>query len=107
MRTAFRRRKTQKSSETGFAGKTQVDKEWETHIISLNQNIKDAVAAHKRERAFVDVMEGRYGMSFEEPPAEDEDVVVVGSGADETIEVAVSGDPTPVAERYAEARVEL
>merc|ERR1712216_623120 len=36
-----------------------VDKEWETHIISLNQNIKDAVAAHKRHRKFVDVMEGR------------------------------------------------
>merc|ERR1719359_2458660 len=33
----------------GKVKRVQLGKEWETHIISLNQNIKDAVAAHKKE----------------------------------------------------------
>ena len=65
----------------------QVDKEWETHIISLNQNIKDAVAAHKRHRRFVDVMEGRgvapVSVLSDEPP-----VVVAGAPEDVTVDVA-------------------
>ena len=66
-----------------------VDKEWETHIISLNQNIKDAVAAHKRHRKFVDVMEGRgvgaVSSLSDEPP-------VVVAGAPEDVSVDVGGD---------------
>ena len=66
-----------------------VDKEWETHIISLNQNIKDAVAAHKRHRKFVDVMEGRgvapVSALSDEPP-------VVVAGAPEDVSVDVGGD---------------
>ena len=66
-----------------------VDKEWETHIISLNQNIKDAVAAHKRHRKFVDVMEGRgvapVSVLADEPP-------VVVAGAPEDVSVDVAGD---------------
>ena len=66
-----------------------VDKEWETHIISLNQNIKDAVAAHKRHRKFVDVMEGRgvgaVSSLSDEPP-------VVVAGASEDVSVDVGGE---------------
>ena len=66
-----------------------VDKEWETHIISLNQNIKDAVAAHKRHRKFVDVMEGRgaapVSVLADEPP-------VVVKGASEDVSVDVGGE---------------
>ena len=66
-----------------------VNKEWETHIISLNQNIKDAVAAHKRHRKFVDVMEGRgvgaVSSLSDEPP-------VVVAGAPEDVSVDVAGD---------------
>ena len=66
-----------------------VDKEWETHIISLNQNIKDAVAAHKRHRKFVDVMEGRgvapVSSFSDEPP-------VVVAGASEDVSVDVGGE---------------
>ena len=76
-----------------------VDKEWETHIISLNQNIKDAVAAHKRHRRFVDVMEGRgvgaVSSLSDEPP-------VVVAGADDSIEVDVAGDVVGEEARYAE-----
>ena len=76
-----------------------VDKEWETHIISLNQNIKDAVAAHKRHRKFVDVMEGpgvgAVSSLSDEPP-------VVVAGADDSIEVDVAGDVVGEEARYAE-----
>ena len=59
-------------------------REWETHIISLNQDIKDAVLAHKRRRRFVDVMEGRRPFSVlgDEPP-----VLVVGDGSVEVVSV--------------------
>ena len=77
----------------------QVDKEWETHIISLNQNIKDAVAAHKRHRKFVDVMEGRgvapVSVLSDEPP-------VVVAGAPEDVTVDVAGDVVGEKARYAE-----
>jgi len=67
----------------------QVDKEWETHIISLNQNIKDAVAAHKRHRKFVDVMEGRgvapVSALSDEPP-------VLVAGEEDVVQVDVAGD---------------
>ena len=66
-----------------------VDKEWETHIISLNQNIKDAVAAHKRHRRFVDVMEGRgvapVSALSDEPP-------VLVAGEEDVVQVDVAGD---------------
>ena len=66
-----------------------VDKEWETHIISLNQNIKDAVAAHKRHRKFVDVMEGRgvapVSVLADEPP-------VLVAGEEDVVQVDVAGD---------------
>ena len=66
-----------------------VDKEWETHIISLNQNIKDAVAAHKRHRKFVDVMEGRgvgaVSSLSDEPP-------VLVAGEEDVVQVDVAGD---------------
>ena len=63
-RVAFSNRRRQSRWRGGVAQysrvySSQVDKEWETHIISLNQNIKDAVAAHKRHRKFVDVARGR------------------------------------------------
>jgi len=64
-----------------------VDKEWETHIISLNQNIKDAVAAHKRHRKFVDVMEGR-GVAPVSVLADEPPVVVAGAPEDVTVDVA-------------------
>ena len=63
-----------------------VDKEWETHIISLNQNIKDAVAAHKRHRKFVDVMEGR-GVAPVSVLADEPPVVVAGAPEDVTVDV--------------------
>ena len=63
-----------------------VDKEWETHIISLNQNIKDAVAAHKRHRKFVDVMEGR-GVGAVSVLADEPPVVVAGASEDVTVDV--------------------
>ena len=63
-----------------------VDKEWETHIISLNQNIKDAVAAHKRHRKFVDVMEGR-GVAPVSVLADEPPVVVAGASEDVTVDV--------------------
>ena len=63
-----------------------VDKEWETHIISLNQNIKDAVAAHKRHRRFVDVMEGR-GVAPVSVLADEPPVVVAGASEDVTVDV--------------------
>jgi len=76
-----------------------VDKEWETHIISLNQNIKDAVAAHKRHRRFVDVMEGRGAAPVsalsDEPP-------VVVKGAEDVVQVDVAGDVVGEEARYAE-----
>ena len=76
-----------------------VDKEWETHIISLNQNIKDAVAAHKRHRKFVDVMEGRgvgaVSSLSDEPP-------VVVAGAPEDVSVDVGGDVVDEKVRFAE-----
>ena len=78
---------------------SQVDKEWETHIISLNQNIKDAVAAHKRHRKFVDVMEGRgfapVSSLSDEPP-------VVVAGAEDVVQVDVAGDVVGEKARYAE-----
>ena len=64
-----------------------VDKEWETHIISLNQNIKDAVAAHKRHRKFVDVMEGR-GVGAVSSLSDEPPVVVAGAPEDVTVDVA-------------------
>ena len=64
-----------------------VDKEWETHIISLNQNIKDAVAAHKRHRKFVDVMEGR-GVGAVSSLSDEPPVVVAGASEDVTVDVA-------------------
>ena len=77
----------------------QVDKEWETHIISLNQNIKDAVAAHKRHRKFVDVMEGRgvgaVSSLSDEPP-------VVVAGAPEDVSVDVGGEVVDEKVRFAE-----
>ena len=76
-----------------------VDKEWETHIISLNQNIKDAVAAHKRHRKFVDVMEGRgvgaVSSLSDEPP-------VVVAGAPEDVSVDVGGEVVDEKVRFAE-----
>ena len=63
-----------------------VDKEWETHIISLNQNIKDAVAAHKRHRKFVDVMEGR-GVGAVSSLSDEPPVVVAGASEDVTVDV--------------------
>ena len=63
-----------------------VDKEWETHIISLNQNIKDAVAAHKRHRRFVDVMEGR-GVGAVSSLSDEPPVVVAGAPEDVTVDV--------------------
>ena len=63
-----------------------VDKEWETHIISLNQNIKDAVAAHKRHRKFVDVMEGR-GFGAVSSLSDEPPVVVAGAPEDVTVDV--------------------
>ena len=72
-----------------------VDKEWETHIISLNQNIKDAVAAHKRHRKFVDVMEGRgfapVSALSDEPPV----VVSSASGLGCVTLMAVGVEPPP------------
>ena len=77
----------------------QVDKEWETHIISLNQNIKDAVAAHKRHRKFVDVMEGRgvapVSVLADEPP-------VLVAGEEDVVQVDVAGDVVAEEARYAE-----
>ena len=76
-----------------------VDKEWETHIISLNQNIKDAVAAHKRHRKFVDVMEGRglgaVSSLSDEPP-------VLVAGEEDVVQVDVAGDVVAEEARYAE-----
>ena len=76
-----------------------VDKEWETHIISLNQNIKDAVAAHKRHRKFVDVMEGRgvapVSVLADEPP-------VLVAGEEDVVQVDVAGDVVAEEARYAE-----
>ena len=76
-----------------------VDKEWETHIISLNQNIKDAVAAHKRHRKFVDVMEGRgvapVSALSDEPP-------VLVAGEEDVVQVDVGGEVVEEAARYAE-----
>ena len=76
-----------------------VDKEWETHIISLNQNIKDAVAAHKRHRRFVDVMEGRgvapVSALSDEPP-------VLVAGEEDVVQVDVAGDVVAEEARYAE-----
>ena len=76
-----------------------VDKEWETHIISLNQNIKDAVAAHKRHRKFVDVMEGRgvapVSALSDEPP-------VLVAGEEDVVQVDVAGDVVGEKARYAE-----
>ena len=76
-----------------------VDKEWETHIISLNQNIKDAVAAHKRHRKFVDVMEGRglgaVSSLSDEPP-------VLVAGEEDVVQVDVAGDVVGEEARYAE-----
>ena len=76
-----------------------VDKEWETHIISLNQNIKDAVAAHKRHRKFVDVMEGRgvapVSALSDEPP-------VLVAGEEDVVQVDVAGDVVDEKARYAE-----
>ena len=76
-----------------------VDKEWETHIISLNQNIKDAVAAHKRHRKFVDVMEGRgvapVSVLADEPP-------VLVAGEEGVVQVDVAGDVVAEEARYAE-----
>ena len=76
-----------------------VDKEWETHIISLNQNIKDAVAAHKRHRKFVDVMEGRgvapVSALSDEPP-------VLVAGEEDVVQVDVAGDVVAEEARYAE-----
>ena len=76
-----------------------VDKEWETHIISLNQNIKDAVAAHKRHRRFVDVMEGRgvapVSALSDEPP-------VLVAGEEDVVQVDVAGDVVGENARYAE-----
>ena len=76
-----------------------VDKEWETHIISLNQNIKDAVAAHKRHRKFVDVMEGRgvapVSALSDEPP-------VLVAGEEDVVQVDVAGDVVGENARYAE-----
>ena len=63
-----------------------VDKEWETHIISLNQNIKDAVAAHKRHRKFVDVMEGR-GVARVSGLSDEPRVVVAGEAEDVSVDV--------------------
>ena len=77
----------------------QVDKEWETHIISLNQNIKDAVAAHKRHRKFVDVMEGR---GFAPVSALSDEPPVVVAGAPEDVSVDVAGDVVGEKARYAE-----
>ena len=78
---------------------SQVDKEWETHIISLNQNIKDAVAAHKRHRRFVDVMEGRgvapVSVLADEPP-------VLVAGEEDVVQVDVAGDVVAEEARYAE-----
>ena len=77
----------------------QVDKEWETHIISLNQNIKDAVAAHKRHRKFVDVMEGR---GFAPVSALSDEPPVVVAGAEDAVTVDVGGEVVEEAARYAE-----
>ena len=83
MAASARRRRGRHNYSRVYA---QVDKEWETHIISLNQNIKDAVAAHKRHRRFVDVMEGRgvapVSVLSDEPP-----VVVAGASEDVTVDV--------------------
>ncbi|CAH0376216.1 unnamed protein product [Pelagomonas calceolata] len=76
-----------------------VDKEWETHIISLNQNIKDAVAAHKRHRKFVDVMEGR---GFAPVSALSDEPPVVVAGAEDAVTVDVGGEVVEEAARYAE-----
>ena len=78
---------------------SQVDKEWETHIISLNQNIKDAVAAHKRHRKFVDVMEGR---GFAPVSALSDEPPVVVAGAEDAVTVDVGGEVVEEAARYAE-----
>ncbi len=80
-------------------GSSQVDKEWETHIISLNQNIKDAVAAHKRHRKFVDVMEGR---GFAPVSALSDEPPVVVAGAEDAVTVDVGGEVVEEAARYAE-----
>ena len=77
----------------------QVDKEWETHIISLNQNIEDAVAAHKRHRKFVDVMEGR---GFAPVSALSDEPPVVVAGAEDVVQVDVAGDVVGEKARYAE-----
>ena len=76
-----------------------VDKEWETHIISLNQNIKDAVAAHKRHRKFVDVMEGR-GVAPVSALADEPPVLVAGE--EDVVQVDVGGEVVEEAARYAE-----
>ena len=68
-------------------------------IISLNQNIKDAVAAHKRHRKFVDVMEGR---GFAPVSALSDEPPVVVAGAEDAFTVDVGGEVVEEAARYAE-----
>ena len=52
----------------------------------MNQNIKDAVAAHKRHRKFVDVMEGR-GVAAVSALSDEPPVVVKGAPEDVTVDV--------------------
>ena len=96
MAASARRRRGRHNYSRVYA---QVDKEWETHIISLNQNIKDAVAAHKRHRKFVDVMEGRgvapVSVLADEPP-------VLVAGEEDVVQVDVAGDVVAEEARYAE-----
>lgn len=80
------------------------DEEWETHVISLNQNIKDAVIAHKKQKKFIEVMEGT--QSFVETEEELEEEVVIS--VDQSISIGgdddIDGDdgPAPVPKMYAE-----
>ena len=103
-RVAFSNRRRQHDGRGGRHAysrvySSQVDKEWETHIISLNQNIKDAVAAHKRHRKSVDVMEGR---GFAPVSALSDEPPVVVAGAEDAVTVDVGGEVVEEAARYAE-----
>ena len=88
------------------------NEQWETHIISLNQNIKDAVAMHKREKKFIRAMEdvtpAECALDGEADEIVEEAVVLVGDssisiGGGDDPRVSVTGGPSPLPDLYAEA----
>jgi len=91
------------------------DAEWETHVISLNQNIKDAVIEHKKARKFTELMEGKgaFAQDFVETFAEEEEEEEVVLSVDGSVAIGgdddIDGDdaPTPSPKLYAELHSEL